>query len=203
MLRSLSGGEEGHKEAVPVKVPPLTAPRGCLALWGPPLPSPLLTLIVSHWFTQDADQQTYKTPSLNAKESEEGKDDRHGEQRVNARITGALGEESRADEIERIKMSQKKILSWEKICICKLKGLLPCSRRDVWDLYLAISLVALKTFFYYENFKHKNREYGNVPLPYPCTYHPDFNSCQSVAVFSSLSSIPFPVFSSFFLLLAF
>ena len=32
MLRSLSGGEEGHKEALPVKVPPLTAPQGCLAL---------------------------------------------------------------------------------------------------------------------------------------------------------------------------
>ena len=47
----------------------------------------------------------------NARESKEGKDDRHGEQRVNARIAGALGEESGADEIERIKMAQKKILS--------------------------------------------------------------------------------------------
>ena len=71
----------------------------------------MLTLIRSRWFTQDADQQTYKTPSLNAKESKEGKDDRHAEQRVNERIAGALGEERRAYDIERPKISQKNKLS--------------------------------------------------------------------------------------------
>lgn len=105
MLRSLSAVEGGRNGALPGKEPPLTAPQGCPGLSGPTLHRNLLTLTVSYWFTQDVYQHTHKTLYLNVKESKEGKDDRHGEQRVDARLTEALGKEGGAGEIERMKTS--------------------------------------------------------------------------------------------------
>lgn len=86
MLRSLSAVERGPNGALPGKEPPVTAPQGRPGLSGPTLHRNLLTLTVSHWFTQDAYQHTHKTLYLNVKESKEGKDARHGEQRVDARL---------------------------------------------------------------------------------------------------------------------